>query len=456
MISRREFLKSSAAVTAGVLAATDGIAAPAKKREVVILGAGLAGLAAAYALVKKGHGVTILEARKRIGGRVHSHVIDPQENLVVELGGEWVGESHERIIALCEEFGLELADNRFETHLVYKGKYHRKGEWSYSPEWQSSWDAWMKEYEGYSDALKKKLDKTDWWRVLVKRGASERDVDLRELLDSTDFGESIRHVSGFAALAEYAESSEHNEMDFKIKGGNSRLVEKLERAVGAARIKLDHEAIAVSHAGKRVVVTCQIGGKAYEKFEADALICAIPTFSIGKIDWKPALPEDKLWALDALQYARIHKTALVFDEKPWPEDFDMVTDLYGHYFYNAAKGQSSKKGALIAYVCGDKADVIGRQDEEFRRQVIVDTLKPAFGDVSKLISKQVSYYWGNDAYSKGSYALYGNGQWFGLMPVLKKSVGRVHFAGEHVADWQGFMEGAVVTGEEAAEAVMSA
>jgi monoamine oxidase len=67
----------------------------------------------------------------------------------------------------------------------------------------------------------------------------------------------------------------------------------------------------------------------------------------------------------------------------------------------------------------------------------------------------VSYYWGNDPYSKGSYALYGNGQWFGLMPVLKKSVGPIHFAGEHVADWQGFMEGAVVSGEEAAEAVMS-
>ncbi|MGH7803876.1 MAG: flavin monoamine oxidase family protein, partial [Candidatus Binatia bacterium] len=279
--------------------------------------------------------------------------------------------------------------------------------------------------------------------------------DIRELLDSTDFGESIRHVSGFAALAEYAESSEHNEMDFKIVGGNSRLVEKLVEKVGADRIKLDHEAISVSYAGKRVVVTVQIGGKAYENFEADQLVCAIPTFALHRIAWKPVFPEDKLWALDALQYARIHKTALVFDEKVWKEeDFDMVTDLYGHYFYNATKNQPSKKGALIAYVCGDKADVIGRQDEDFRRQVVLDTLKPAFGDVSKLISKQVSYYWGNDPYSKGAYALYGNGQWFGLMPAMKKSVGRVHFAGEHVADWQGFMEGAVVSGEEAAEAVM--
>ena len=86
-------------------------------------------------------------------------------------------------------------------------------------------------------------------------------------------------------------------------------------------------------------------------------------------------PAEKLEALDALQYARIHKTAIVFEEKFWKdEDFDLITDLYGHYFYHATKDQGSKKGALIAYVCGDKADVIGRQDEEFRRKVVLETL----------------------------------------------------------------------------------
>ncbi|MGH7805713.1 MAG: FAD-dependent oxidoreductase, partial [Candidatus Binatia bacterium] len=148
MISRREFLKGSAAVTAaGVIASRDGFAAtpPKKKQKVLILGAGLAGLSAARVLVEKGHDVTILEARKRTGGRVFSHVIDEKEKLVVELGGEWVGESHERIIALCESYGLELADNRFETRLIYKGKYHPKGEWDWSPEWRAAWDALMKE-----------------------------------------------------------------------------------------------------------------------------------------------------------------------------------------------------------------------------------------------------------------------------------------------------------------------
>ena len=78
---------------------------------------------------------------------------------------------------------------------------------------------WLRSGKTYSDKAKRKLDKMDWWRFLVQQGFSDKDVMIRELLDSTDFGESIRHVSAFAAFAEYAESSEMNEMDLKIQGG---------------------------------------------------------------------------------------------------------------------------------------------------------------------------------------------------------------------------------------------
>lgn len=63
----------------------------------------------------------------------------------------------------------------------------------------------------------------DWWRFLVNNGIDERDLQIRDLLDSTDFGESIRHVSAYAALAEYAESSEKNEMDYKVKAATAGL-----------------------------------------------------------------------------------------------------------------------------------------------------------------------------------------------------------------------------------------
>jgi monoamine oxidase len=453
VITRRHFLKTSAVAAAASLTTDPSLGfLLQKKPEVIVLGAGLAGLAAAFALNKRGCSVTILEARRRIGGRVFSHRLNEKDNLVVELGAEWIGNSHERILALCSEFELELQDNHFDTHLIYKGEHFPKG-WSYSAEWEAKWKELLNGYPALSDEDKKNLDKTDWWRFLVKNGIGERDLDLRELLDSTDFGETIRSVSAYAAFAEYAESDERNEMDLKIKGGNSLLADAFADRIGRGDIRYGHKAIGISQSEKKVTVACQTDNGP-RNFEGDHVICAIPTFAVSGIKWDPPLPLEKREAIDALQYARIIKVVVEFDKKFWgDEDFDMVTDLYGHYFYNATKHQNSSKGALTSYIVGDKADIIARQDDTFKRKIVVDSLKPAFGDVSNLITGQASYYWGNDSYSKGSYALYGKGQWFTLMPVLKNRFGRVHFAGEHLADWQGFMEGAINSGEEAANEV---
>jgi len=451
MSTRRSFLKESAVIMAGTLLNAQQVNAffTSKPKHVIILGAGFAGLAAANALVKKGIKVTVLEARSRIGGRVHSYKI-PGEDLVVELGAEWVGDSHTRIKELCEEFKLELLNNRFETHLLYKGNYSAKGQWKYSDEWDKKWKAIIGKYEGMTLLQKKQLDNYDWWRYLVNNGCDGRDLDIRELLDSTDFGESIRHVSAYAALAEYAESSEKNEMDFKIKGGNGMLAERLAAAIGHEHILLDHFVSRVDQRGATVKVTCKNGAS----FTADKVICTLPTFSMNKVEWLPVLPPEKINAIKSLQYARINKHPVLFSEKFWPGDFDMVTDLPAHYFYNAAKNQAGTKGVLMSYTIGDKAAVIANQGNAFHTSVINQALQPAFGDVQQKIVSHTNYYWGNDEFSRGAYALYQPGQWFNLMPVLKKPFMHTHFAGEHLADWQGFMEGALNTGEDAANAVM--
>ncbi|MGH2575242.1 MAG: flavin monoamine oxidase family protein, partial [Ignavibacteria bacterium] len=252
-------------------------------------------------------------------------------------------------------------------------------------------------------------------------------------------------------LHEYAESSEKNEMDYKIKGGNIKLAEKIAEKIGIENVKLNHRAIEIVQSDGKVTIICQND----IKFECDKIVCSIPTYSMSKIEWKPSLPQEKLDAVNQLQYARINKNVFLFDERFWrDESFDMVTDVYGHYFYHGTKNQKSKKGALISYSIGDKADVIHRQNKEFKKEVAVNSLKAAFGDVSDKILKQVNYYWGIDSYSKGAYAFYGKGQWFKIMPALKSPFLNVHFAGEHLADWQGFMEGAVNSGEEAAEEIM--
>lgn len=425
---------------------------PKKKvKSVLVLGAGFSGLAAALYLKKKGVKVTVLEAKNRIGGRVFSHHPDQAKELVIELGAEWVGESHERVIDLCKTFGLELQNNQFESHLTLGGQYFANGKWEFSPEFEKFWSQKTEIWNALSPQQKKKLDKMDWWRYLSNRKFSEHDLFLRELLDSTDFGESIRHTSAYAAFAEYAESSEKNEMDLKIKGGNSRLAEELGKAVGPENILLQHRVIHVDQEKlTNVRVTCDQGAV----FTADAVICALPTAAVQNIKWTPGLPSVQTDAINALQYARIGKYPMVFEERFWKaEDFDMVTDTPAHYFYHATKYQTPKEGVLICYAIGEKAEVLNSVSQEQRESILLDALKPAFGDVRKYLKQSLKYFWGSDPSSKGAYAFYGKNQWFGIMPVLKQPFMRVHFAGEHLADWQGFMEGAIVSGEEAAEKI---
>jgi monoamine oxidase len=451
MSSRRQFIRKAAYGLGGFIVASSlpGNFFIPQKTKVIIIGAGFAGLAAAYFLQKnKKADVTVLEARSRIGGRIFSYNMDEKENLVIELGGEWIGNSHTRMQELCEELGLELFNNQFDTHLIYKGQYFKSNEWDYSEEWKKKFQKIIDDYPKLTHADKVKLDKMDWWRFLVNNGCEGRDLDLRELLDSTDFGETIRSVSAFAALAEYAESSPKNEMDLKIRGGNSMFAEKLADKIGRENILLKHTVNRIVQNVKGgVTVHCDNG----QVFRGQKIICTIPTFSIKKIKWEPGLPADKVNAINELQYARINKNPVLFSERFWKdESFDMVTDQTPHYFYHGTKNQPSKKGVLISYTIGEKAAVVANQHDEWKADNIQQTLGPVFGNVKPLMEKQVNYYWGNDIYSHGAYALYGKGQWFRVMPILKRSHIHTLFAGEHLADWQGFMEGAVVTGEEAA------
>ncbi|MEO7176335.1 MAG: FAD-dependent oxidoreductase [Saprospiraceae bacterium] len=454
-MKRRDFLQKT-------LLASGALALPAhsildfipnkRPEKVIVIGAGFSGLAAAHSLRKAGVQVTVLESRSRIGGRVFSHKPVKGSDLVIEFGAEWVGNSHERILSLCKEFGLSLFNNQFETHLSYEGEYSPAGKWDYSPEMTSFWDKRRESWGTFSDKDKEKIDQMDWWRFLSQKGFSDRDLDIRDLLDSTDFGECIRQTSAFVAYAEYAESSDKDEMDQKIRGGNGQLAEKLADAIGREFIHLSHTVGKVEQTkkGVRVLTTDN------KEFIADQLICTVPTYSLMKIDWQPGLPKDKVEALLSLQYARIGKYPVIFSERFWKqEDFDMITDSPAHYFYHATKNQTSSSGILTSYATGDKGALMASQKAEKRLDIILDALKPAFGDVRKYVTDQTMYYWGKDKYSYGAYANYGPGQWFSLMPVLHKAFGPIHFAGEHLADWQGFMEGAINSGEEAAEAVLS-
>lgn len=446
-INRRSFLKSASLATIGApLLFSDAPAIQRRRYSCVVIGAGLSGLGAAYKFKQAGWDATVLEARDRTGGRVLSYSFPESPSLVCELGAEWVGESHERVRALCGEFNLELKDHRFAASLMRDGKVSRPGEWRFSPQAEAAFEKFRKTFEAHGPREHAKLDRVDWWSWLEEIGFSEDDLLLRDLQDSTDFGESIRHVSAYAAAAEYFESSPANEMDYKIVGGNSRLVEALAERVGAEAIRLNAPVSEVVQRGG--VVRVKAGGRT---FQADACVCTVPSRVLDRIRFDPPLPPAQRQAAEELQYARIIKNSVLFDERFWrDEDFSLVTDATSHYYFHSTKDQRGPEGILCSYAVGDKADVLAAQDESRRMEIITRDLLPFHPKAQAHARKVSSYAWQRDRHTRGAYALYRPGQWFTLRPVLSRPHGKVLFAGEHLADWQGFMEGAIVTGEAAA------
>lgn len=442
------------------------VAAPAvftqrRQKTCVIIGAGFAGLAAAYKLKNAGWNVVVLEARERVGGRVHSVRMSPNGlalpygqasagSLVCELGAEWVGESHERIKALCHDFGIPLQKHQFDDYLLRDGRVYRPGEWGFSPQAKQAFEKLIAGYEKLTPLAKSKLDKYDWWTYLEKIGFTPDDLRLRDLMDSTDFGESIRHVSAFAALAEYAESSPKNEMDYKMTGGNSRLTFELARRVGIGNIRLDSPVAEIRQ--KRGEITVRSGANL---FSGDAVICTVPINSLLKIKFDPPLPPTQRDAAERLTYARICKNSVLYDERFWrDENFSMVSDVTSHFYFHSTQNQQGKQGILTSYAVGEKADILASQSDDRRMRVITNDLIDFNPNAPKLARGIASYAWQRDEFTDGAYALYKPGQWFGIRPILARPHGKILFAGEHVADWQGFMEGAIETGEAAAAALI--
>lgn len=455
--SRRQFLRAAGTAALGVpLLFNQAFAVQRRRYSCVVIGAGLSGLAAAHALREAQWDVTVLEARARTGGRVFSYSFPDESELVCELGAEWVGASHERMQALCNDFKIELKDHRFEAGLLRDGVYKRPGEWRFSPQADAAFEKFRNEFHAYSkgdkrrfEGYKRRLDGYDWWTWLDELGFTEDDLLLRDLQDSTDFGESIRHVSAYTAAAEYFESSPANEMDFKMVGGNTKLINALAESIGRERIRTGMPVTEIKQRAGRVSV--KAGG---ETFDADACICTVPARVLDKITFDPPLPAAHREAAEQLQYARIIKNSVLFNERFWKtEDFSIVSDVTSHYYFHSTQNQKGKRGILCSYAIGEKADVLAAQSERRRTDIITRDLVP-FNERAPALARDIeSYAWQRDPYTHGAYALYRPGQWFKLRPVLQQPHINVLFAGEHLADWQGFMEGAVVTGEEAAKAL---
>ncbi len=424
-----------------------------REHSCVVIGAGLAGLSAAKCLVDREWRVVVLEAQDRLGGRVHTHWFPQAPELNCELGAEWIGKDHDAMLRLCKELRLRLQKHRF-SFFFYDGnrcsRRYAPGAWPFDPKMRRAFEKFGHRFDTNSRPEDQLLDECDWWNKLRSIGFSQKDLLRRDLMDSTDFGESIRMCSAYAAAGEYFQGDRFDEMDYKIVGGNSRLVEALADCIGRRRIQTRQRVERIVQKDRQVHVTTRRG----RKFTADFCICTIPANGLNRIRWNPPLPDVQSEAAEQLQYARIVKTALLYPERFWPQargsGFSMFANSAADYCFESTFGQEGERGILCSYSVGDKADDVAAEDEERLNQWITQ-------DVGRICKRKAvpaidvkCKPWQGDRYTEGAYAFYRPGQWFRVRPVLQQPHERVLFAGEHLAEQQGFMEGAVDTGEAAA------
>jgi len=438
----------------------------------VVIGAGLAGLSAAYKLVKAGWRVDVFEARDRLGGRVWSHHFPDRdvEGLVCELGAEWIGKSHERVLALCGQFHLATEPHRYSTTFWMAKKPRRR---VYGPEdptlpgkVDSRYSRFLDRFKKMPFAERKQLDDFDWWSLLKRLRLTAGQLRQRELEDGTDFGESIRMASGFVAATEYAYSNYSDELDYKVQGGNSRLVEALAREIqvrgGRVHLEAAVKAIRQNKSGVELVVRGRL-----DRVKADLCICTVPATRLRRFTWSP-VPEEHLDAAEQLQYSRITKTAILFRDRFWQgrtiqrkgkterTGFAVFTNRVADFCFDSTCGiTDTGPGILCSYAFGEKAANISSQDGNKLAEWIQDDVLEAQGKRRGTWPYRRPYHvkiqpWHEDRWAGGAYAFYRPGQWFTIRPILQRPFGRVIFAGEHLADESGFMESAVRSGEAAA------
>lgn len=471
-MQRREFLKATLAASAGLLLSGSGAMGLVARRvgwgarRVVIIGGGFSGLACAYELKSVGFDVSVIEARKRVGGRVLSFggveaAFVPERN--VEGGGELVGSNHPAWVNYAQKFGLEFLDvtedENLDSPIILGGKL-LTGEES------------AKLYEEMTEALSvaneaaHKVDADEPWKA--PDAAALDKLSTREWIDgltasplcksaiaamlTADNAVDVRAQSWLGNLAliaggQYEKFWTDSEV-YRCKGGNQQVAVKLAEGIGSDRIVLELPVRSVEAKGGNMVVTCADG----RTLECDDVVLAVPPTVWKRISMTPGLPGALAPQMGtAVKYLSHVKTRFWLDSKTAP---DMLTDADIGWTWNATDGQEGESACFTAFSGGPGAEACRVRDKDARDRAYAGILDPVYKNYSENRVATRFMDWPGEQWTGGGYSFPAPGQVTTQGPLMVKGVGRMQLAGEHTCyKFVGYMEGALSSGVAAAKRV---
>src|SRR5829696_3173425 len=443
--------------------------------DVVVVGAGMAGLIATRDLLAANVSVLVLEARNRVGGRLLNHTLG--NGSVVELGGQWVGPTQDAVLALAKELGLGLFPTYVEGEhfLAMDGSVKRyvgedfalpedaladvgetwehlrkmADEVSLDEPWRAenadTWDA--KTVETWLVANTKTETGLGYWRTIVPALFSAETAEM-SLLHFLFYCRSGGTLDRLVATHGGAQES-------RLEGGSQQLALRLADRLGDAvrlgspvgAIRQDDRSVEVTHGGGVV--------------RAGRAIVALPPTLAGRIRYFPALSPLRDQLTQQVPMGYVTKVQVAYPEPFWRAEglsgsVFSLDDEVSVIFDNSPPDLSC--GVLLGFLEGRHARKAGTLAPEERRGLVLSQFAKFFGPHVADPAEYVEKDWAAEEWSRDCYGgRFGTGVWTGYGEALREPVGRIHWAGKETAEvWNGYMDGAIRSGERTAREVLTA
>jgi monoamine oxidase len=476
-ITRRGFLQGSAAVAGlTLIGGPKRLLAQAEKGgEVLIVGAGLAGLTAAWRLHQAGVAVRVLEGQDRVGGRMFSLRDFFPDGQVCELGGELIDTTHVNIRNLAAELEIPLDDFVLDDpglsreHSFFDGR--RIHEEEIVQAFLAVSDRIVQDLQKIPDDFSYRnpgeageLDRMTLAQWLDRSGATGWFRKLLDVAYTTELGLETDRQSSLNLLTLidpnpspfriYGGSDER----FHVRGGNDRIPLALAERL-KDRIETGVRLEAVRKAGGSFVCSVRRDGSSRE-IKAEHLVLAIPFTLLREVKLDVELPPVKRKAIQELGYGTNAKLMTGFSRRVWRaqgSNGSTLSDLAYQTSWETSRAQPGAHGILTNFTGGRHGEDLGKGTAAEQAGRFVADLDKVFPGIAAARPgmKEVRFHWPSFPWAKGSYSAYLPGQWTAFGGAEGERVGNLHFAGEHCSQTAaGFMEGACETGESVAEEIL--
>lgn len=446
--------------------------------DVVVVGAGFAGLTAARELTGAGRSVVVLEARDRVGGRTCT---EEHQGTWIDLGGQWIGPGQDRIVALVDELGFAtypqtetgedvllegdqvtrvadvafgFDDDELGAYLELVGALEAIAE---QVPLEAPWSASQAlEWDGMSLA--------EWVRSqdVAPRASSLFEVGVQAVFAAASSQLSLLHAAHYIHSAggwSKLTDSEGGAQQDRVEGGMQPVAERLAGQLPADMVRLGHAVDAVVQDDAGVQVEAR-GPAGIATFAAQRVVVAVPPTLAGRITYDPPLGGQRDQLVQHMPQGSVVKFHVLYDEPWWRDEglSGMVLapgEPIGVTF--DCTPPTGRPGLISGFFEGPAAVAAGEQTMEQRRDVVVDVLARAMGERARDVAAYVDRDWSGEPFTRGCYGAHlPPGALTVYGPALRRPVGRIHWAGTETAErWTGYIDGAIDSGQRVAAEVLA-